>query len=596
MLKKRKRRYNINFKYNLKIYWSFLRKYKKLFFWITFFTIILELVMLVDKILFKIVVDYGTKYFSNDITREAFISLLIFILAIFLIMMIVRAAGRWFSLHLVNKMSSSLIRDLKTRFFNHLIHLSHRFHTTHKTGSLISRLSRGAGAIDSMTDFIIFNTLPLIIQMIIASISLIYFDWVTALIVVFIALLFIGHSLLIQGLQKRANVMSNQQEDAEKANMGDIFTNIESIKYFGKENNIKDKYANITNKTRNYQLNFWGYFRWLDAGHSFIITLGTLLLMYVSITRFLDHKMTIGTLVFIYSTYGGLIGPLFGFVGGIRSFYRAMADFESLFQYGKIKNDIKDKKDAKDLVIKDGNIEFRNVSFRYHKRGIIKKLNLKINKNQKIAFVGHSGSGKTTLVKLLFRFYDVQKGEILIDGKNINDFKQESLRSELSVVPQECVLFDDTIYNNILFSNPTATRREVLQAMKFAQLDKIINKFPNKDNTIVGERGVKLSGGEKQRVSIARAILANKKIIVLDEATSSLDSQTESEIKKDLERLLENRTAIIIAHRLSTIMKADKIVVFKDGEIVQMGNHNELIRQKGLYRKFWNLQKGGYIK
>jgi len=190
----------------------------------------------------------------------------------------------------------------------------------------------------------------------------------------------------------------------------------------------------------------------------------------------------------------------------------------------------------------------------------------------------------------------VDKGGIFIDGENIRNFKQESLRSELSIVPQECVLFDDTIFNNIRFSKPTASRQEVMNAIKFAQLDRIIKLFQNNENTIVGERGVKLSGGEKQRVSIARAILANKKILVLDEATSSLDSETEYEIQKDLKKLLEGRTSIIIAHRLSTIMNADKIVVLKAGKIDQIGKHNDLIRQPGEYKRLWNLQKGGYIK
>jgi ABC-type multidrug transport system fused ATPase/permease subunit len=221
---------------------------------------------------------------------------------------------------------------------------------------------------------------------------------------------------------------------------------------------------------------------------------------------------------------------------------------------------------------------------------------LKIKKNEKIALIGHSGCGKTSLMRLLYRLYDVESGKILIDGKNINEFKQESLRSELSIVPQECVLFDDTIYNNIKFSNPNATRKQIMNAIKFAQLDKVIRNFPKKENTIVGERGVKLSGGEKQRVSIARAILANKKILVLDEATSSLDSETENEIQKALQKLLQGRTSIIIAHRLSTIMNADRIIVMKSGKIIQQGKHKDLIRQKGEYKKLWNLQKGGYIK
>jgi len=184
----------------------------------------------------------------------------------------------------------------------------------------------------------------------------------------------------------------------------------------------------------------------------------------------------------------------------------------------------------------------------------------------------------------------------LINNKDIRDVKQESLRNEMSMVPQECILFDDTVYNNIAFSNPKASRREVMKAIKFAQLDKIIKEFPDKENTIVGERGVKLSGGEKQRVNIARAILADKKILVLDEATSSLDSQTEHEIQRDLKKLMEGRTSIIIAHRLSTIMNADKIIVMKKGKIVQMGEHKELIKQPGEYQHLWNLQKGGYIK
>ena len=191
--------------------------------------------------------------------------------------------------------------------------------------------------------------------------------------------------------------------------------------------------------------------------------------------------------------------------------------------------------------------------------------------------MGPSGCGKTSLIKLLYRFYDIDSGEILIDGQNIKDVKQESLREEMAIVPQECVLFDDTIYNNVKFSRPSASKEEVLKAMKFAQLDKIIERFPNKEDTIVGERGVKLSGGEKQRVSIARALLADKKILVLDEATSALDSETEQEIQEALKKLMEGRTTIIIAHRLSTIMMADEIIVMDAGKIVQRGKHEDLI-------------------
>lgn len=272
-----------------------------------------------------------------------------------------------------------------------------------------------------------------------------------------------------------------------------------------------------------------------------------------------------------------------------------MSEFESLFKYGKIDQEVKDAPNAKRIRIKEGKIDFRDVTFAYKNRKILDKFTLEVPKNKKVALVGPSGAGKSTIVKLLYRFYEPNQGSILIDGKDIRRFKQEPLRGELSIVPQECVLFDDSIYNNIAFSNPKANRKEVFRAIKFAQLDKIIKKFSNKEHTIVGERGVKLSGGEKQRVSIARAILANKKILVLDEATSSLDSETEHEIQRDLFKLMEGRTSIIIAHRLSTIMRADIIIVIDKGRIVQKGTHDDLIKKDGLYKKLWELQKGGYI-
>ena len=312
---------------------------------------------------------------------------------------------------------------------------------------------------------------------------------------------------------------------------------------------------------------------------------------------FLAGEITLGTITFIYTVSGNVIHKMFSFVHGVRSFYRSMGDFQELFGYGKIKKKIKDKKNAKELKIKQGEIDFQNVTFGYSKYDILfNKFNLKIPKNKSVAFVGQSGCGKSTLIKLLYRLYDVQGGSITVDGQDIRDLKQESLRSEMSIVPQEPILFDDTIYNNIKFSNPKASRKDIMEAIKFAQLDRIINKLPKKENTIVGERGVKLSGGEKQRVSIARALLADKKVLVLDEATSALDSETEHEIQKDLYKLMENRTSIIIAHRLSTIMHADIIVVMKEGKIVQKGTHRELITEGGEYQRLWNLQKGGYVE
>ncbi|MFH1972437.1 MAG: ABC transporter ATP-binding protein [archaeon] len=587
---------DLDLKYNFKIYLSFLKEYKFAVITMLLIVFILEVTYAVDKYLFKILIDEGTEFVNLDLARSEFVDILLMIAVVFIILIIIRFLFTFLKTHIMIRLESKLIRDLKRRFFNHIIHLSHNFHSSHKTGSLISRLLRGSRAIEGMTDVIVFNFSPMVFQLIVVFVSIVYFDFTSAMVVLLTVTAFIVYSIVLQNRQKEHGNIRNRQEDYEKAYLSDVMTNIDSIKYFGKEVNIKRRFSWFTEKTKDTLLKYWSFYRWLDSVQILILGVGTFFLIYFPAVSFLNGELTLGTLVFIFTVFGNLGRPLYGFVWGIRRYYESMIDFEDLFQYGKIVNEIEDKYDSSILKIRRGEIEFKDVTFGYRKDKIFKEFDLKIEPNQKVAIIGHSGCGKTTLVKLLYRLYDVERGQILIDGKDIRDFKQESLRSELSIVPQECILFDDTIYNNIAFSKPGASRMEVMRAIRFAQLDRVIAGFPKKERTIVGERGVKLSGGEKQRVSIARAILADKKVLVLDEATSSLDSETEYEIQKDLLRLTEGRTAIMIAHRLSTIMHADKIVVMDKGKIVQIGTHNQLLRQKGEYRKLWNLQKGGYIK
>ncbi len=596
MMKNKKKQKKIDFKYNLKTYFNFLKKYKLIVFLILVFAALFELKMIFDRYLFKIIIDKGSEFISQKISEASFINILIIVGVIFLISTIFAVISNWLKNHYLNRLETKMIADLKRRYFNHLIELDHIFHVTHKTGSLISRLTRAASSVERLTDVIVYNFVSLSVQAIAAVFALIYLDFTSAIIVLLTTIAFIVSSFIIQRFQEDSNLKANLSEDIEKGNIADFFTNIDSIKYFGKEKTVKFKYQNLTENTKNAYLKNWDYFKWLGAIQTLILGLGFFFIILFPILGFLEGRITLGTIAFIYSVFLGLIGEMYGFVHGIRGFYRSMADFQDLFEYGKVSKEINNKPNAKELKIKNGDIEFKNLTFKYGKRTIFQNFNLKIPKNKKIAFVGHSGSGKTTLVKLLYRFYDIDEGKILIDGIDIKNVKQESLREEMSIVPQEAVLFDDTIYNNIAFSNPKATKQEVFKAIKFAQLDKIIESFPKKENTIVGERGVKLSGGEKQRVSIARAILANKKILVLDEATSSLDSITEHEIQQDLQRLMQGRTSIIIAHRLSTIMNADRIIVMKNGKIVQEGIHSQLINKSGEYRNLWNIQKGGYIR
>lgn len=591
-----KEKQKIDFKFNMKIYWEILKPYFWAFLLLLAIVLFIEAGGVAEKYMFKVLIDDGTSFVAGTLKKDDFIGICLIIGGIFAGLLLMKTVAKWLRTHIVVKIESFMIMNLKKKFFNHIIGLSHNFHTTHKTGSLISRMSRGGRAVEKMTDTIAFNFAPLIFQFGAAAFSLLLLDALSLVIVFIVMIVFIIFNLIFQQIQQKSNIEANDADDFEKANIGDIFTNTDAIKYFGKESFIKNRFAKISEFARRSALKNWYLFRWLDAGQYIILGLGTIFLVYFSLIKFFNGEMSLGTLVFIYTVYTGLMSPLFSFVHGLRDYYKVMADFNSLFQYAKIENEIKDKLGAKKMELRNGEIEFKKVAFNYGHRKIFRDLNLKINKNEKIALVGHSGCGKTTLIKLLYRFYDVSSGAVLIDGKDVREFKQESLRGEMGVVPQECVLFDDTVYNNVLFSKPNASREEVMRAIRFAQLDKIIKKFPNKEDTIVGERGVKLSGGEKQRVSIARAILANKKILILDEATSSLDSETEHEIQKDFEKLMLGRTNIIIAHRLSTIMRADRIIVMKSGEIVQVGKHRDLIEQPGEYKKLWNLQKGGYMK
>lgn len=595
-INKKKLKRPIDFKYNLGMYWKLVKQYKWLGIGILVMILYFQSSYSAESFIFKILTDGSTDYLAGTITKSLFVDTLLWLAIAFVGLKLLSTGMRWVWLSAINTLETKMMLDLKKILFNHIIKLDHEFHTTNKTGSLISRLIRGGNAVERMTDILVFNFIPLLFQTFVVGATILIFDVSSAIVVLITILVFMGFSFFINRKQQPANIKANDAEDEEKASISDFFMNIESIKYFGKEESIKKRYSKLGNDTRLAVLTHWNYFRWLSAGHTFILGAGTFFLIYFPIQKLLVHEITIGTVVFIYTSFGTMVGHLFGFDHGLRGFYRSMADFESLFKYHKAQKTIVDAKDAKKLRIRKGEIEFKDVSFKYKNRYVLRKFNLKIPSKKKIALVGPSGSGKSTLVKLLYRFYDVNKGEILIDGNNIKDVKQESLRGELSTVPQEAVLFDDTILNNIGFSNGASNKKDIMKAMKFAQLDKVVAGFPNKEQTIVGERGVKLSGGEKQRVSIARAILADKKVLILDEATSALDSETEHEIQKDLEKLMEGRTSIVIAHRLSTIMTADMIVVLDKGRVVQKGTHTELISQEGMYKKLWTLQKGGYIK
>jgi len=585
----------INFRDNISYYLNAAKPYWLMFAVVIFLILIISLIDVGTNLIFKELIDRGTLFAAGELSKEEFIGTIFFLASIFFSATILLALAKYFRMNFLNALEVKMMFDVKKDIFDHLLRLSHNFHTTNRTGSIISKLIRSSKGIEALTDFITFHGSPLILKVIVIFGFILFFDFQSAIVTLIVVIVFMAYSLYVLGKQQKVNLNRNETEDIEKGFISDVFTNIETIKHFGKESRISEMFSDYAKNTQKMLLEFWNYYSGMEVGLSLTLGFGSIFLMYFTLSRLLAGEISVGTVAFIYTSYIGLIMPLFEFMWGVRRTYEAMSDIQAIVEYKKIVTDVADIKGAKPLKVKRGFVEFDDVSFSYGRKPILKNFSLKIKPNEKIAFVGHSGAGKSTVVKLLYRLYDVTGGKISIDGKNVSEVTQESLRSELSIVPQECILFNDSIYNNILFSNPQASRKDVFAAMKISQLESFVNSLPEKENTIVGERGIKLSGGEKQRLSIARAVLADKKILVLDEATSSLDSSTEYIIQEALWKLMKGRTAIIIAHRLSTIMRADRIVVIGGGKIIQEGKHDDLIKQKGLYQKLWKLQKDGVL-
>ncbi len=598
-----KRYEEIDLKYNLKVLWSFVGKYKLVFFSIIGVFFLNEIISFMDNFIFKYLIDKGALLNEGAITIEFFGKILLITIGVFFMLKILSSIFWFLSIHLINILDSRMMSDIEKKSFWHILNLSYRFHLNKKTGSIISQFTRGVNKVESFTDAFIFHFIPISFRLILSIGVILYFDMMTAVSLMIMTAAFIFLGIYITNLQKIPQNIANYREDTLKQNLSDVFLNIETVKYFAKEKRTSQYFNSLSNKLKAARYRFWNYFSWHAGLQTFILGIGITAIFYFSFTSFSQGELTLGTITLIYAAVWKLIPQLFGLIHGYRQFIRSSVDVDALFKMFKEENEVKNHPRAKRLKVKEGKIEFKNVSFTYpvtkqshQPKSVIKNFDYKIKKNTKVAFVGPSGGGKTTMVKLLYRLFDIQEGKILIDGQDINKITQESLRNSMSVVPQEPILFDNTLWFNIAYANPKASDRAIWKAIKFAQLDKFIANLPRKEKTIVGERGVKLSGGEKQRVSIARAILADKKILILDEATSALDSETEKEIQRDLEKLMKGRTTIMIAHRLSTIMKANEIVVISEGKIVEIGTHKQLANKHGgLYKRLWNLQQGGRL-
>ena len=491
------------------------------------------------------------------------------------------------------RVAQHAVRALALRVFEHLHSLSIRFHLSRKTGALNRFIDRGTNSVRFLLSFVAFNVVPTVIELLlIGGILWALFGFAyTAITIVTIAL-YVWLTFVITTWRTRIRREMNDAENDIGSRTVDSLLNFETVRYF---NNESHEVARLDEALADYEkaaVRTRESLSLLNVAQAGVVTLGVTLMLVLAAFDIRNGDMTVGDFV-VVNTYLLQVAIPLNILGTVyREIRQSMVDMENLFALVDEETDVADASDAKPLRHEGGVIEFQDVSFSYEaNRTILKNINLAVDAGTTTAIVGPTGSGKSTISRLLLRFYDPQAGRILIDGQDLRALTQHSLREAIGVVPQDTVLFNDTIYYNIAYGNPKANDDQVLAAAKAAQLDDFIQRLPERYQTLVGERGLKLSGGEKQRVAIARALLRDPEIFFFDEATSSLDSTTEREIQSNFAAISKGKTSLVIAHRLSTIVEADQILVLAEGAITERGTHPTLLAENGLYAKLWREQQ-----
>lgn len=490
------------------------------------------------------------------------------------------------------KVAQRALRSLALETFEHIHALSLRYHISRKTGGLSRVIERGVKGVDFLLRFMLFSIIPLSIELtLVATILFLVFDIWYLVVVVTTITLYIWFTFTVAEWRVKIRKEMNKQDTEANQKAIDSLLNFETVKYFNAEKVEAARYDGSMKQYEAAALKTSYSLSFLNVGQAFLITGGLVAVMIMAAIGVQNGSLTVGDFVMVNAYMIQITMPL-NFLGTVyREIRQALVDMSEMFELLAQAPDVIDSKNAYDLCVTEGRVDFKNISFGYEpNRVILKNFNLSVKSGQNVAIVGTSGSGKSTIGRLMFRFYDINEGELLVDGNNIKDVTQSSLHSQIGIIPQDTVLFNDTIYYNIAYGNLNADEDSVIAAAKSAKIHNFISNLPDGYETTVGERGLKLSGGEKQRVGIARTLLKNPPILLLDEATSSLDTETENDIQENLYAMLKERTVISIAHRLSTIANNDLIVVLEHGEIVESGSHKELLAMKGRYSKMWSNQ------
>ncbi|NBC96732.1 MAG: ATP-binding cassette domain-containing protein [Deinococcus-Thermus bacterium] len=491
------------------------------------------------------------------------------------------------------RVSQHAIRRVALTVFRHLHGLALRFHLDRQTGGLSRMIERGTGAIERLLSFMLFNILPTFLE--IAMVTAILwglFDFWFAFATLITVVGYIAFTMTVTEWRLKFRRQMNESDQEANTKAIDSLLNFETVKYFGNEGHEARRYDSGLETYMEAAVRSRTTLSLLNIGQAVIIAVGLTAVMWMAAARIVDGAMTVGGFVAVNTYLMQLYQPLnfFGFV--YREIKQSAVDIEQLFDLMDVAPEVVDKPDAPDLAVDGGAVAFEDVRFGYDpRRPILAGVSFTVPPGRTVAIVGPTGAGKSTIGRLLFRFYDVDGGAVTIDGQDVRDVRQASLRRAIGIVPQDTVLFNDTIYYNIAYGRPSASRQEIEEAARLARIHDFVLGLPDGYDTRVGERGLKLSGGEKQRVAIARTILKDPPILLFDEATSALDTHTEREIQANLREVSHGRTTLVIAHRLSTVIDADEILVMEDGRIVERGRHDDLLARDGRYAALWHRQQ-----
>ncbi len=561
--------------------------------WATLFLVVAKLVLVVVPYFFKYATDaLNGKLDPPDLLPVWLLTPVMLVLA-YNVARVTQWGFNQLRDALFARVGQHAVRQLAFRTFNHMHKLSLRFHLERRTGGLSRIIERGTKGIEIIVRFTILNTAPTILEFALTAAIFAYaYGW--SYVAVIAAVVWLYSWFTVRASDWRINIRKQMNESDNEANTKaiDSLLNFETVKYFGNEEMEARRFDKSMQQYEASATRTWTSLGWLNFGQGLIFGTGMTIVMVMSALEVQAGKQTIGDFVFINVMLMQLSVPL-NFIGFVyREIRQGLADIEQMFDLLSVEEEIVDAPDAKELAVSDGVIRFNNVDFSYDvERSILNGLDFEVPAGQTFAIVGPSGAGKSTISRLIYRFYDVTGGSIAIDGQNVREVTQKSLRAAIGMVPQDTVLFNDTIRYNIRYGRPDATDEEVEAAARLAQIHEFILDLPDGYDAMVGERGLKLSGGEKQRVSIARTILKGPPILILDEATSALDTMTEQDIQAALKLVSKDRTTLVIAHRLSTVVDADQIIVLGEGRIAERGTHAQLLEHDGVYASMWNRQR-----